>query len=201
VYDTYGSRETMLIAAECAFHRGLHLAEENLVVEIVRDGRQASPGESGMVVVTDLHNYGMPFIRYANGDSATVGPSEPCACGRGLRRLERVDGRCTETLRDLQGAPVPGMLFISLLNTHEAEIRRFQAVQRSSGAVELRIVPGRHWSPERFAPTERRLADYFQGLPFRVVLVDEIPPDRSGKRHPVVVERTGTGPRPKSALD
>jgi phenylacetate-CoA ligase len=188
VYETYGSRETMLIAAECEAHDGMHVVDENLVVEIVRDGVPAGPGESGQVVITDLHNFRMPFIRYENGDAATMGPAGPCACGRGLRRLERVDGRCTDTLIGADGAPVPGMLFISLLNTHEAEIRMFQAVQKTTGAVELRIVPGREWSEDRFALTARRLADYFRGLPFAVKLVDEIPADASGKRRPVVVE-------------
>jgi phenylacetate-CoA ligase len=191
VYETYGSRETMLIAAECSAHEGMHVAEENLVVEIVRDGPVVGPGESGesgKVVVTDLHNFGMPFVRYENGDTATMGPSGRCACGRGLRRLRRVDGRCTDTLRGGDGAPIPGMVFISLLNTHEAEIWNFQAVQKPSGAVELRIVPGRGWQEEKFAPTARRLSTYFGGLPFTVVLVDQIPPDASGKRRPVVVE-------------
>ncbi len=191
VYETYGSRETMLIAAECGAHQGMHVAEENLMVEIVRDGGMAGPGESGKVLVTDLHNFGMPFIRYENGDTATAGPTGRCACGRGLRRLMRVDGRCADTLRGGDGAPIPGMVFISLLNTHEAEIRNFQAVQRTSGAVELRIVPGREWREEKFAPTARRLSTYFQGLPFTVVLVEQIPPDASGKRRPVVVEPRG----------
>jgi phenylacetate-CoA ligase len=190
VYETYGARETMLIAAECDAHDGLHVAEENLVVEIVRDdGRPAAPGETGAVVVTDLHNWAMPLIRYANGDLATCSPPGTCRCGRSLRRLARVDGRQNDTMRDGRGAPVPGMLFISLLNTHEAELREFQAIQRRSGEVELHIVPGRAWSDAAFAETSRRLASYFPGLPFRVVLVDAIPSDPSGKRRAVVVEQ------------
>jgi hypothetical protein len=62
-------------------------------------------------------------------------------------------------------------------------------VQNASGDVEVRIIPGRERSEERFAPTARRLADYFRGMRFTVALVNEIPADRSGKRRPVVVER------------
>jgi phenylacetate-CoA ligase len=188
VYETYGSRETMLIASECERRSGLHVAEENVIVEIVRNGRAAPPGEAGDVVVTDLHNYGMPFIRYVNGDVARFSRSVRCGCGRELRRLARVDGRTTETMRTKSGAPVPGMAFISLLNAHEAEIRAFQAVQRASGAVELRVVPGPHWSESAFAPTARRLTAYFGGLPFDVVLVDAIEADASGRRRHVIVE-------------
>jgi phenylacetate-CoA ligase len=190
VFETYGARETMLIGAECDAHDGLHVAEENVIVEIVRDdGTAAPPGETGTVLVTDLHNSGMPLVRYANGDMATWSPVRPCRCGRTLRRLARVDGRCNDTMRDGKGAPVPGMLFISLLNAHAAEIREFQAVQKPSGEVELRVVPGAAWSEPRFGQTARRLASYFGGLPFRVALVDAIPCDPSGKRRAVVVER------------
>jgi phenylacetate-CoA ligase len=189
VFETYGSRETMLVAAECEAHDGMHLSEENLLVEIVRDGHLAPAGEPGDVVVTDLHNYGMPFIRYANGDVATLARDEACACGRALRRLERVDGRRADTMHDEKGAPVPGLIVGSLLSAHADVVRQFQAVQRLSGEVELRIVRGRNWNEEKFAETTRRLASYFGGLPLRVVHVREIPPDASGKRRPIVVER------------
>jgi phenylacetate-CoA ligase len=190
IYETYGSRETMLIAAECDHHSGLHVAEENLIVEIARDGRSVGADEAGSVLVTDLHNFAMPFIRYANGDAAQWSAAGPCACGRELRRLARVEGRLADTMRTKTGAPVPGMLFISLLNAHEAEIREFQAVQRPSGAVELRVVPGRGWSKAAFAATSERLANYFGGLPFEVVLVATIAADASGKRRHVIVERS-----------
>jgi phenylacetate-CoA ligase len=190
VFETYGGRETMLVAAECPAHDGLHVAEENLVVEILRaDGTPAEPGETGAVVITDLHNAGMPLIRYANGDMATWSPPGRCACGRELRRIARVDGRESDTMRDARGAPVPGIVFHSLLNSHEAQIHEFQAVQKRSGDVELRIVPGRAWSEREFGETARRLASYFRGLPFRVTLVDAIPSDPSGKRRVVMVER------------
>ena len=184
----------MLIAAECEAHDGLHVSEENVLVEIVRqDGSPVGPGETGAVALTDLHNTSMPLIRYVNGDMATWAPAGTCRCGRNLRRIARVDGRSNDTMRDARGAPVPGMLFISLLNAHEAEIKEFQAVQRPSGEVVLRIVPGREWANGRFDETARRLASYFQGLPFEIALVDSIPSDPSGKRRAVVVERSDTG--------
>ena len=94
IFETYGCRELMLIATECDAHAGLHVSMENLLVElIVRDGekvRAARPGETGEVVVTDLHIFGMPFIRYVTGDFAIAGPAERCPCGRALPRLAGV---------------------------------------------------------------------------------------------------------------
>lgn len=188
VFETYGSRETMLVSAECDAHQGMHLSEENLVVEIVRDGAPVAPGESGEVLVTDLHNYGMPFIRYANGDVATAAPDARCVCGRTLRKLAGVDGRRSDTLRDANGAPVPGMVFICLLVADTQMLRAFQVVQKKSGDVELKVVRGADFEPERFADVVRRIEPYFRGLPVRVVFCEEIPASASGKRRPIVVE-------------
>jgi phenylacetate-CoA ligase len=188
VFDTYGSRETMLIAAECEAHDGMHLSEENVLVEVVRGGEPAPPGEPGDVLVTDLHNYGMPFIRYANGDVATLSASGPCRCGRALRMLSSVEGRRVDTLRDANGEPVSGMVFISLMQSHAHMLRAFQVVQRKNGDLELHVVRGNDWDEVRFAATVRRLHGYFKGLPLRVMFCDEIPASKSGKRRPIVVE-------------
>ncbi len=191
VYETYGSRETMLIAAECEAHAGMHLSEENVIVEIARGHKPAGSGVVGDVLVTDLHNYGMPFIRYVNGDLAAMAADGVCPCGRTLRKLARVEGRRMDTLRDANGDAVPGMLFASLLQLDAGALRAFQVVQKLSGEVELKIVKGRDWHEERFTAASRRLRGYFKGLPFRVTFWDEIPASASGKRRPIVVETRG----------
>jgi phenylacetate-CoA ligase len=191
VYETYGSRETMLIASECDAHTGMHLSEENVVVEIARDGRPVPAGVAGDVLVTDLHNYGMPFIRYVNGDVAAMAEDAVCPCGRTLRKLSRVEGRRMETLRDGNGDPVPGMLFASLLQLDAGALRAFQVVQKKSGEVELKVVRGREWNEERFKAASRRLKSYFKGLPFKVTFCDDIPASKSGKRRPIIVETGG----------
>jgi phenylacetate-CoA ligase len=188
VYETYGSRETMLIASECDAHAGLHLCEENVVAEVARDGKPVAPGVAGDVLVTDLHNYGMPFIRYVNGDMAAMAEDGVCPCGRTLRKLARVEGRRMDTLRDGNGNAVPGMLFASLLQLDAGALRAFQVVQKRSGEVELKVVRGREWNEERFKAASRRLKGYFKGLPFKVTFCEEIPASKSGKRRPIVVE-------------
>ncbi|MGH2899756.1 MAG: phenylacetate--CoA ligase family protein, partial [Solirubrobacteraceae bacterium] len=116
VFDTYGCREVMLIASECEAHDGLHTSMENLVTELVvrePDGtiRHARPGETGEVVVTDLHNLACPMIRYVNGDLAVARGDEPCRCGRGLVRIGPIEGRVTDTLYDGAGRAVGGLVF------------------------------------------------------------------------------------------
>jgi phenylacetate-CoA ligase len=191
IFETYGSRETMLMGAECEAHQGLHLSEENLLVEIASEGRPVPPGEVGDILVTDLHNYGMPFIRYQNGDVARMARTPDCPCGRGLRRLERVEGRRADMLRDREGNPIPGVLFHVILSDARQEVvRQFQAVQRPGGHVVLRVVRGQDWSQQRFDAVVRRLEHYLRGLPFEVEFRDAIAPAENGKMRTIVVERS-----------
>jgi phenylacetate-CoA ligase len=190
VFETYGSRETMLLAAECEAHDGMHLMDENVLVEVSHGDRPARPGESGDVLVTDLHNRGMPLIRYQNGDVARPGNGKRCPCGRGLRKLERVEGRRADTLRDREGNAIPGILFhVLFADARRDLVRQFQAVQRASGEVVLRVVRGRDWSQERFDAVLKRFGEYLRGLPFTVEFRDGIPPWPNGKMRTVVVER------------
>lgn len=199
IFETYGSRETMLMAAECEAHAGMHLSEENLLVEIVRDGRRAAPGESGDVAVTDLHNLGMPMIRYLNGDLAVRGDPGRCTCGRGLARIERVDGRRADTMVDRDGNAVPGIVFHVLFSDARKElVKQFQAVQNAKGEVVLKVVRGRDFAEDAFQHVTGRFSTYLRGLPFTVEFHDSIAPHRrSGKIQTIIVER-GARPSPSS---
>jgi phenylacetate-CoA ligase len=192
VFETYGSRETMLIAAECEAHDGMHVQEENLVVEITRSGHAVAPGEPGDVVITDLHNLGMPMIRYANGDVAVASPAARCPCGRELARIARVDGRRADTLIDREGNTVPGIVFHVLFSDARREVvRQFQAIQNESGAVVLKVVRGKEFSQDEFGAVTRRFSEYLGGLPFSVEFHDSIAPHlKSGKLKTIVTERS-----------
>jgi phenylacetate-CoA ligase len=171
----------------------MHLSEENLLVEVVRDGRPLGPGESGDVVVTDLHNYGMPMIRYLNGDVATLASEHRCACGRSLRRLERVDGRRADMLMDGAGNMVPGIVFHVLFSDARQElIRQFQAVQGRDGAVVLKVVRGREFAEDAFHRVTGRFTEYLRGQPVRIEFHEQIAPHQgSGKHQTIIAERAG----------
>ena len=192
VFETYGNREVMLIAAECEAHAGLHTSMENLIVElIVRDGdrqRPAEPGELGEVALTDLHNYGAPFVRYLTGDLAVEHPHERCACGRWLKRLKTVEGRATDTLRDGEGRPVSGLFFNILFAYLTDRVREFQVVQRKDGAIDLRIVPSPGFDDTLLEAIKQHAARYLPGIEIRPELLSQLVPDGGGKLRVVVVE-------------
>jgi phenylacetate-CoA ligase len=193
VFETYGSREFMLIASECDAHAGLHVSMENLIVEIlVEEGtelRPARPGETGQVVVTDLHNYGMPFIRYVNGDLAVLAEPGRCACGRALERLARVDGRTNDAIRDAEGRSIDAVFFNVMFSVLGGKVRQFQAVQHKDGSVSLRIVPEASFDRALLSTIEHNCAKFLRGLRVEIELVDTIPVEKSGKLRVVVVER------------
>jgi phenylacetate-CoA ligase len=195
IFETYGSRETMLMAAECEAHAGMHLSQENLVLEVIRDGRVVGPGEAGDVVVTDLHNYGMPMIRYVNGDVALLASTDRCSCGRGLARLGHVDGRRAHTLFDREGNAVPGIVFHVLFSDARQEIvRQFQAVQSVNGDVVLRVVRGRDFADDAFRGITGRFSEYLRGLPFTVEFCDAIAPHQGSGKHQTIIALRASPP-------
>lgn len=177
-YNTYGCREFMLIAAECEQRDGLHVNADHLLVET--PGADESAGQAGDVVITDLHNYGMPFVRYANGDLAT--PSKRiCACGRGLPLLERIDGRKLDAIRTRAGHILPGEFFPHMLKDIVGLVR-FQVVQRSLDTLDISIVRGAGFNATGldYARAEIRkvLGDT---LDLRFHFVDALPTGANGK--------------------
>ncbi len=195
-FETYGAREVMLISSECEAHAGMHASMETMIVELVvreLDGttRPARPGETGEVVVTDLHNLACPMIRYVNGDLAVAHDDAPCACGRALQRIGPVEGRTTETLRDGRVNAVGGLVFNILFGVLDQVARKFQVVQRLDGSVVMKVVPE---TGERLPQGNERaihaFADkYLPGAPFAIEYVADIPLTGAGKRRVVVVER------------
>ncbi len=196
VFETYGCREVMLMAAECEAHDGLHVSMENLILEVlVREPgggvRPARPGETGEVAITDLHNLACPMIRYVNGDLAVARGDAPCACGRGLVRVGPIEGRTTDTMYDAEGRAVGGLVFNILFSSIGHVARTFQVVQRADRSVTFKVVPyaGARLPSREEALVRNHAARYLPGVPFAIEYVADIPLTPAGKRRVVVVER------------
>ncbi len=178
VEDMYSAAEVSMIAVQCPeqphYH---HVQSENVLVEIVgEDGGPCGIGETGRVLVTDLHNFAMPFIRYEIGDLAQFGP--PCPCGRGLPVLQRIFGRVRNMLYLESGE----QLFpdIAALHLHEiAPLRQYQMIQKSYREIEMRLILERPFEGnEESRMREMILSALGQSLELTLVPVDDIP------RHP-----------------
>jgi phenylacetate-CoA ligase len=177
--EYYSANEIGYIAFRCAEQDSLHIQSEASLVEILdEDGRPCRPGEPGRVVVTSLHNFATPLIRYELGDYATVG--EPCACGRALPVIEKVLGR----VRNLAQTPDRRRYWPVALGKLRSmsSVRQFQYVQTAPDTIQLRLVLNQALTEE-----ENNQAVEFAraalGYPFRieVVPVSEIARGPTGK--------------------
>src|SRR4029078_9425290 len=122
---------------------------EGYVVEVLKDGRPAAPGEVGEVFITDLNNYCMPFIRYRIGDLAeAMDASKACACGRGAARIGAIEGRVQSIIQGADGRYLPGTFFAHYLKEFDHAIKKFQVVQEGRNAMIFRIVKGGRYSDD-----------------------------------------------------
>lgn len=187
VFDKYGSREFSGIAYECDFRDGHHVQWESYIVEILKDGKPAKPGEIGEVVVTDLNNYSVPLIRYRIGDLAEAVEPERCGCGRSSAKIGAIVGR-TQALVFVSGATwLPGTFFGHFFKEYDSIVSQFQVVQDSREGFTLKIVRGAHWSPVSWESCMGQLRQYVgEESRVSVEFVDQIPLLRTGKRTPVV---------------
>ena len=165
VVDTYSCSEAGVIALQCPLHEHYHVQSENLVVELLRpDGSSCGAGETGEVVLTTLHNFALPLIRYRIGDYAEAG--EPCSCGRGLPVLKRILGRQRNMARLPDGRTLwpsfPAAVWRSVV-----AVEQFQLIQREPDRIEARYVMDREMTPAEAL----RLTELLQerlGYPFRI---------------------------------
>jgi len=139
-HSKYACQEVFEIAMECEAHTGLHVAAEDVVLEIVDDADTSlPPGKEGRILLTNLHNYGMPFIRYENGDAGSF-VAEACPCGRALPLLSHVVGRRFDVIHTPSGRRITdsnlGAGRFALL-----PILQFQVVQEGLDHIVVRIVP------------------------------------------------------------
>ncbi|OPY87162.1 MAG: Phenylacetate-coenzyme A ligase [Smithella sp. PtaU1.Bin162] len=100
-FNSYGLSEMNGpgVAFECPCQDGMHIWEDNFLVEIINPRTLApvADGEEGELVLTTLKREGMPLLRYRTKDLTRIIP-EPCSCGRTHRRIERIKGRTDDML-------------------------------------------------------------------------------------------------------
>jgi len=187
VFDKYGAREFSGIAYQCEYSDDKHVMDESYVVELLKDGRTALPGETGEVVITDLNNFSVPLIRYRIGDLAVaVDNQQPCACGRGLSRIGSIQGRTQALVHCANGRWLPGTFFAHFFKDYEHLVRFFQVYQEERDAFILRVVKAPQWTAGAWNDLLVALRTFVGPTDIQVDYVDEIPLLRTGKRTPVI---------------
>ena len=180
VFNVYGSREFVGLAAECEAHAGLHILADVHYVEFLKEGRPAQNGDWGEIIVTDLTNYAMPFIRYQTGDLGRP-RSQPCICGRGFPLIQEILGRSSDVLSTSDGRYVHGEYFTHLFYGVPG-VRRFQVHQKTRQDVDILIEGETELPAETLAEFRRKILDQMgEKTVLTFKRVDAIPLTPSGK--------------------
>ncbi|ARN74091.1 phenylacetate--CoA ligase family protein [Oceanicoccus sagamiensis] len=141
IFNRYGSREFGDIAQEDKNHDGLRVNSDRFFVEILRDDLSpCSRGEKGELYITDLDNYGMPFIRYKIGDQASWAEQENFYQGMPFPKLNQIEGRSLDVVIAPNGNRLGGTFWTILLRKDKA-IKEFQVIQDSSSLLIIKYVP------------------------------------------------------------
>jgi len=157
-HDIYGLSEIIGpgVGIECSEQRGLHVFEDHFYPEIIdsETGEVVPDGAEGELVLTTLSKQAMPMIRYRTRD-VTALVSEPCACGRTLRRIRRI-GRRSDDMFIIRGVNVfPSQVETALLRV-EGTLPHYQIVlTREVGLDQMEVKV--EVTPEVFSDEIRKL--------------------------------------------
>ena len=167
IWDNYSTEETGFIALQCPLHDHYHVVAPTVALEIVdAAGKPCPPGQPGSVLVTVLHSYAMPLVRYEVGDIGEWGTA--CDCGIGWPVLRRVLGRTRHMITHPDGtrghpriyardfARVPGL-------------REYRLTLHSDRVVVVQVVTASGLSSDRQA-TLVELVREAMGYPYPVVV-------------------------------
>lgn len=188
----YGCREVGCIASECSIKNGFHVLSHHNYVEIVdENGNPVNPGETGRVIVTNLHNKVFPLIRYEIGDMATLAEDEACACGVSYPKLQKINGRITESI-NIDGRIIQAEFFIHTIGVvlNNGTIQKFQVIHYSKERrimvllVTTSVIDDESLSEMKAKLQSAIMTDYDVDFSF----VDSIPVNSTGK-HVYVVNK------------
>lgn len=186
VANGYGGRDAGFLAHQCS-KGSMHITQEDVILEIIDENdRPVKPGEAGEIVVTHLHSYGFPFIRYKTGDIGRLS-NRLCDCGRGLMILEDIIGRSSDLIYTQEGAVVHRAEIVNPI-AKLSNIERFQFIQKKHDYSILKI-KGQHLDESQQITLQKRFKDLLgTNAHVEILYVNDIQPDRSGKFKFVISE-------------
>jgi len=177
VFNRYGCEELSIIASECEQQDGLHINADGLYVEVI-DGDETTPGK---LIITDLWNRGMPFIRYEIDDMATTRPGL-CSCGRNLPRLGKIFGRTTDFLYSPEGKMISGVSILDTFVIHIPGIRQVQIIQNKINELNINVVKDEKFTEHSLETLADNVATIFgPEMKFNVKYIEEISKTMQGK--------------------
>lgn len=190
VVSEYGAAETGVIAFECP-EGNHHLMTDCVYAEFMTENGKPNWRTGTRILVTDLHNYAVPVIKYDIGDS--VVPSDRmCACGRPFPIIEQVLGRLGSVVLTPHGQRFHSIIFYYIMKglaSKKGGVRCFKVYQENVDRLRIQLVADRNFSDSSLKFLNRELTKYF-GPAMRIdfEFCNSIPREESGKLRDFVQE-------------
>ena len=138
LHNLWGSTEIGVQAVGCGLGEGLHVCEDEVILERVDENGTpvASDAPAARTLATGLANRTFPFIRYDLGDQVRTLDGD-CACGSAFARVADIGGRRDDDFR-YPTATIPASVFRHILGT-DARVSEYQVMQMAGGAKVLAV--------------------------------------------------------------
>ena len=158
IFNFYGAVEAGRIASECPSHEGLHVNADHLILECLVGDQPAGFGKPGVVVITTLNAFVMPFIRYRLGDICSL-IDKRCSCGASFPLIGPIQGRENDMVQLPSGKILsPHGLNNILMGINE--INQFRFIQKSPGHLVLQLALCGNLSEEKLLDIRTQCMEY-----------------------------------------
>lgn len=184
VYSRYSNEELGMVAQQTDLkskHFEINHASYHVEILKIDQDEHVKPGEFGRIVVTDLHNYAMPMIRYDTGDIASYKLND-----HGVMQLEKIEGRKMDVIYSTAGSIVSSFVTHAIFNRFYKEIVQYQFIQQGEKEYEIKL----NVQSDTFEFENDLINNVKNELGedalVSITYVNEIPPLASGKRRKVI---------------
>ena len=177
-FQFYGSWEMGRIANQCQSGEGLHINEDICIAEFL----PVDPGMAGdchRLILTNLYNFTMPFIRYDQGDLVGI-LQDSCPCGQTFQRIKLLEARASEVIHLPDGSKVSALRFTGLIFGLPG-VSQFKYVQERLDSLLVQIVETEDYSHTAVLKLVSKIQGFLPGVAIRVETVSRITPNPAGK--------------------
>lgn len=138
LHNLWGSTEIGVQAVGCGLGDGLHVCEDEVILERVDENGNAVAADvpAARTLATGLANRTFPFIRYDLGDQVRPLTGD-CACGSAFARVADIGGRRDDDFQ-YSTSTIPASVFRHILGT-DRRVSEYQ-VRQTVGGAEILVV-------------------------------------------------------------
>lgn len=177
VKDHYATTEFGTVGWECP-EGGYHILEDSVYPEILNEGEQAAPGETGEMVLTGLVNTETPLVRYRIGDIVEVADQE-CSCETVFKKIAGIRGRKEDVFFNSEDELIYPDQVVEAV-APEVSILFYQLVAENDKYV-LKYVPNTGFKQEALEGVKKKLRSELSLMPLKAQEVEKIPESAGGK--------------------